>query len=108
VEALREAVSGFEALGAKPFLERAAAELERVDPAHKLGSSDWRSELTTRERQVAELVAAGLTNDETAQELYLSVKTIEYHLSHVYSKLGITTRSELRDIVSRTAATPPT
>ena len=51
--------------------------------------------LTAAEFAVARAVAKGLTNKETADELYLSVKTIEFHLSHIYMKLGIHSRREL-------------
>lgn len=44
---------------------------------------------------VARLVASGATNGQTAAELYISAKTVQYHLTHVYSKLGIRSRSEL-------------
>lgn len=51
--------------------------------------------LTARERTVARLVAAGLTNRQIAAELYVSVKAIEYHLGHVFAKLGVTSRRQL-------------
>ncbi|MEV8321220.1 helix-turn-helix transcriptional regulator [Streptomyces sp. NPDC059900] len=50
--------------------------------------------LTPQERAVAALVAAGATNQKTALELFISVKTVRYHFTHVYSKLGIRSRSE--------------
>jgi DNA-binding CsgD family transcriptional regulator len=52
-------------------------------------------ELTLQERQVAEIVAAGATNREAAAELFLSPRTVEYHLRNVFSKLGISSRAEL-------------
>jgi DNA-binding CsgD family transcriptional regulator len=51
--------------------------------------------LTPQERQVAAIVAGGATNREAASALFLSVKTIEFHLGNVYAKLGIRSRSEL-------------
>jgi len=51
--------------------------------------------LTPQERAVATLVASGHTNKEVAGELFLSVKTVQYHLTRVYSKFGIRSRSEL-------------
>jgi DNA-binding NarL/FixJ family response regulator len=51
--------------------------------------------LTETERRVAELAAAGLTNKEAAQQLFLAVKTVEANLARAYRKLGITSRAEL-------------
>ncbi|WP_385870616.1 helix-turn-helix domain-containing protein [Streptomyces viridiviolaceus] len=51
--------------------------------------------LTPQEQAVARLVAAGATNQQAALELFISVKTVQYHLTHVYAKLGIRSRSEL-------------
>jgi DNA-binding CsgD family transcriptional regulator len=91
----------FSSMGARPFAEHAAAELA----AHGLPSprrpDQPVAQLSDRERQVAQLVGSGLTNAETAHELYLSSKTVEYHLSHVYAKLGVSSRRELRDLVGR-------
>ena len=53
-------------------------------------------ELTDRERDVAVLVAKGMTNREIAAELYVSQKAVDYHLGHIFAKLGITSRRELR------------
>jgi DNA-binding CsgD family transcriptional regulator len=51
--------------------------------------------LTPSERRIAELAAAGLTNREIAAELFLTAKTVEWHLGHVFTKLGINRRREL-------------
>ncbi|WP_416309448.1 response regulator transcription factor [Saccharopolyspora sp. NFXS83] len=51
--------------------------------------------LTARERAVAGLVAAGMTNKQAAVELYVSVKTVQFHLTRIYAKLGIASRTEL-------------
>jgi DNA-binding CsgD family transcriptional regulator len=56
-------------------------------------------ELTDRERDVAVLVAKGMTNREVAAELYVSQKAVDYHLGHIFGKLGITSRRELRQRV---------
>ncbi|WP_456505586.1 response regulator transcription factor [Arthrobacter sp. UYCu723] len=53
------------------------------------------SGLTAQEQAVAKLVSGGLSNKEAASELYVSVKTVQYHLTRIYSKLGIRSRSEL-------------
>lgn len=91
---LGSAAAGFERLGARPWAERAAAELaaigERRDPAR-----DIVTDLTPQELQVALSVGGGATNREAAASLFLTVKTIEFHLHNVYRKLEIRSRSEL-------------
>ncbi len=89
-EALTEALAEFAAMGAAPWHARAAAELARVNirPA----ASD---ELTVTEHRVAELAAAGLTNRQVAERLFLATKTVEANLARVYRKLGIESRAEL-------------
>src|SRR5262249_33942200 len=89
-EALEQALGVFEKLGARLWAEKARAELARISgrrPAHE--------ELTETERRVAELAAQGRTNKEIAAELYMGVSTVESHLSRVYRKLGIRSRSGL-------------
>jgi DNA-binding NarL/FixJ family response regulator len=80
----------FTRLGAAPWAQRAAAELARLGTS-RAGGLD----LTSAERQVAGLVAAGRTNREAATELYMGVRTVEAHLSAVYRKIGVRSRSEL-------------
>jgi DNA-binding NarL/FixJ family response regulator len=89
-DALVEACAELERLGAEPWLERAQAELRRLG-----GRAPSDGALTPSERRVAALVARGRTNREVAAELVLSEKTVESHLSHVYRKLGVRSRSEL-------------
>lgn len=55
--------------------------------------------LTERERRIAELVSEGLTNNEVATALVVSVKTVEAHLGHIYRKLGLRSRTELTRMV---------
>ena len=90
-ETLEEAESAFDELGSPGWVDVARSELERVGarrPAPEGG-------LTATERRVAELAAQGLTNKEIAQEMVVSVKTVEFHLSNTYAKLGIRSRGEL-------------
>ena len=61
-------------------------------PSRRREGKDW---LTAQELQVARVVARGATNKEAGATLFLSPKTIEYHLGHVYSKLGVRSRTEL-------------
>jgi DNA-binding CsgD family transcriptional regulator len=99
VDQLRLAYDLLATAGAEPFLRRVEADL---DP-HRItvGRPGSRSplELTDRERDVAALVAKGMTNREVAAELYVSPKAIDYHLGHIFGKLGITSRRDLRQRV---------
>jgi DNA-binding NarL/FixJ family response regulator len=60
------------------------------------GSPALRNVLSTQQDRVAGLVAQGMTNQEVARELYVSAKTVEFHLSNVFTKLGITSARRLR------------
>jgi len=96
LEQLRLAAEIFERLGASPFLGRCEEEMaacgeRRARPPDR--SSD--PELTPQETAVARLAVAGRRNREIADELVLSVKTIDYHLGHVYNKFGVRSRTEL-------------
>lgn len=98
--ALVDALDRFDQLGAARWSEKAAADIGRLPgrrPANK-------QELTTREREVAELVALGLSNGEVAARLYVSRRTVEANLSRVYAKLGLRTRTELASRLSREVA----
>ena len=86
----------FTELGAQPYFEDSARELARcgIVPVAGSGTSRrWR--LTPQEVSVARLVATGRTNRQVAEELVVSVKTVEYHLGNLYGKLGIRSRHEL-------------
>jgi len=79
------------------FVEAAGRELRRL--GSRLGASARRpgeaGELTEREQTIAELVASGRSNKQVAAALFLSQKTIEHHLSRIYAKLGVRSRTEL-------------
>ena len=87
---LTSALAGFGELGAALWVEKARAELARIG-----GRAPSLEDLTPSEQRVAQLVAEGGTNKEVAAALVLSERTVEYHLSHVYRKLGVRSRSEL-------------
>lgn len=92
---LRAALTTFDALGAVPWAEQAAAELRATgETAHRRDVTGL-DHLTPQEIQVARTLAAGRTTREAASALFLSPKTIEYHLRNVYAKLGIRSRGEL-------------
>jgi len=90
----------FERLGARPYMQRCGRESGRRGhwPVRLTASRPAR--LTPQEQAVAQLAATGLTNREVAGELVLSVKTIEYHLSNAYSKLGVAGRAGLAALLA--------
>lgn len=88
--ALREALEIFLFLGARLWAKRAREELGRIGAPREEGG------LTGTQRRVAELVADGLTNRQAADRLSMSAHTVEAHLSEVYRRLGIRSRSQLR------------
>src|SRR5207244_13595166 len=92
---LRSALETFEGLGAEPWAKRARNELRATGEATRGRDRSTSDELTLQELQVALKVAEGATNRETAAALFLSPMTIEAHLSRVYGKLGIRSRTEL-------------
>jgi DNA-binding CsgD family transcriptional regulator len=96
-EQLRLALETFERLGASVWAEVALTELNATGVTAHRRSLGPVLELTARELQIALLLADGRTTREAAAALFLSPKTVEYHLRHVYTKLGIASRSELRD-----------
>jgi DNA-binding CsgD family transcriptional regulator len=87
---LEEALGVFEGIGAALWAERARAELKRIS-----GRAATPGALTPAEERVAALVAEGKTNKEVAAALFLSDRTVEGHLAHVFGKLGIRHRTEL-------------
>jgi DNA-binding CsgD family transcriptional regulator len=100
---LREALYDFERLGAGGWSTRTLAELRAAGETTTVGPPPALGELTPQELQVALAVASGLTNREVAAALFLSPKTIEYHLSNVYSKLALRSRSQLVRVVAAQA-----
>lgn len=93
-EAFEQALQIFEELAARPWADKARAELRRV--SGRQPSSD---ELTATERRVAVLAAQGRTNKEISAELFMGVSTVESHLTRVYRKLGVRSRTELATAV---------
>jgi DNA-binding CsgD family transcriptional regulator len=89
----------FSDLGADPFVRRSAEELELLQVSAAAQSPAAALGLSRAEMSVARLVATGLTNREVAGELYVSVKTVEYHLRNCFIKLDIASRRELADLL---------
>ena len=98
-QALAEAHTMFQQLGAPTWAQQASNELKRVGPRRRTAD-----ELTATELRVAELAAAGMTNREVAQVTYMSAKTVEAHLASVYRKLGIRSRAQLGASVAALAS----
>jgi DNA-binding CsgD family transcriptional regulator len=88
-DAIQAALDGFEQLGAANWVEKARGELGRI------GGRRREEGLTPAEQRVAVLVAEGRTNREVAAALFLTERTVASHLSHVYAKLGVRSRTEL-------------
>ena len=94
-EQLRAAADGFRRIGARPWLEAAERELGATGERLRRRAPGTPEELTTHERAIAELVAAGASNKDVAGELFLSPKTVEAHLTRIYRKLGVNSRTQL-------------
>jgi ATP/maltotriose-dependent transcriptional regulator MalT len=82
--------------GAKALAQRAREELVAVGARLRRDAATGREALTARESQVAGLAAQGMSNREIAEALFVTVKTVEWHLKNAYVKLGVRSRRELR------------
>ncbi|MFJ5899363.1 ATP-binding protein [Streptomyces sp. NPDC093064] len=99
---LGAALECFRRLDARPWTDRTGAELRAAGaPATAATAASGAGELTAQERQIAELAAQGLTNRDIAARLYLSPRTVGYHLHKIFPKLGIRARAQLRDALSQ-------
>jgi DNA-binding NarL/FixJ family response regulator len=97
---LKAALSAFETMGADAFADRARRELLATGETVRKRTDDTRGDLTPQEAQIARLASDRLTNPEIAAQLYLSPRTVEYHLHKVFQKLGISSRRELAKALS--------
>ncbi len=98
---LRGALEDFDELGAQIWRDRAAAELTATGEHVGSAGENALAHLTPQELQVSLMLAEGRTTREAAAALFLSPKTVEYHLRKVYTKLRISSRSELGELLSR-------
>ena len=107
-EHLVQARDGFITVGARPLSDRATAELRATGVRSAAPAADSREHvlgsLTAQELQVAHLAAAGLTNQQIADQLYLSPRTVAHHLFNAFPKLGIDHRAQLSDVLPRFTA----
>jgi DNA-binding CsgD family transcriptional regulator len=106
---LRAAYDYFTSIGMEAFAERARRELVATGETVRKRSVETRGDLTAQERRIAELARDGLSNPEIGARLFVSRRTVEWHLRHVFAKLGIRSRRELssalEDSVSELIAT---
>ena len=94
-ESLHAAHQSFTAMGAYAFAERARSELFATGEKVRKRSDETRNDLTSQEEHIARSARDGRTNTEIAAELFLSARTVEWHLRKVFIKLGITSRRGL-------------
>jgi DNA-binding CsgD family transcriptional regulator len=92
---LRAALETFEDLGAHPWAERARQELRASGETARRRDPSTVVDLTPQELQVARLVRQGLPNRDVAAQLYVSPRTVDFHLRNVFTKLGVSSRTEL-------------
>jgi DNA-binding CsgD family transcriptional regulator len=105
-EVLVEAHGMFTAMGALAFAERSGRELRATGTTARLRGDEARDRLTEREQQIAGFACDGLTNAEIGTRLFISPRTVEYHLSKIFTKLGIRSRAQLGDALPESALAP--
>ena len=96
---LRTAYDSFITIGMEAFAERARGELHATGERTRKHDVQTRDDLTAQERQIAELARDGLTNPEIGARLFLSPRTVEWHLRHVFGKLSVKSRRELAKVL---------
>jgi len=105
-EQLRIAHELFRTIGMEAFAERARMELHATGEHVRAHTVETRDDLTAQERQIAELARDGLSNPEIGARLFLSPRTVEWHLRHVFTKLGIRSRRDLARAMPRSESEP--
>jgi DNA-binding CsgD family transcriptional regulator len=106
-EQLRTARDTLAAIGAEAFAERARHELLAAGEAVRQPTAEPVSALSAQETHIARLAADGHTNSEIGAQLYLSVRTVEWHLRNIFAKLGVGSRRELRGALADLEPTDP-
>jgi DNA-binding CsgD family transcriptional regulator len=104
---LRTAHEMLATIGMEAFAERARKELQATGEKVRRRTVETRDDLTAQERQIALLAADGLSNPEIGAQLFLSPRTVEWHLRNVFTKLGIRSRRELRRTTGIGVSAPP-
>jgi ATP/maltotriose-dependent transcriptional regulator MalT len=105
-EQLRTAHEMLVAIGMEAFAERARQELEATGEKVRKRTVETRDDLTAQERQIARLASNGLSNPEIGARLFLSPRTVEWHLHNVFIKLGIRSRRELANALTSSDTQP--
>jgi DNA-binding CsgD family transcriptional regulator len=103
---LRAARDAFDAIGASAWAERARLELRAAGESSPRRERDSLDDLTPQELQIVQMAAQGLTNGAIAQQLYVSRRTVESHLYHVFPKLGVSSRAELAAVLGGRLGAP--
>jgi DNA-binding NarL/FixJ family response regulator len=84
-------------IGAEALAERARRELQATGETVRARSPESRDELTAQEEQIAQLARDGLSNPEIGARMFISPRTVQYHLRKVFAKLDISSRNQLHD-----------
>jgi DNA-binding CsgD family transcriptional regulator len=103
---LRAAHDQFTSIGMDAFAERTRKELLATGERLRTQTVETRDDLTGQERQIARLAREGLSNPEIGARLFLSSRTVEWHLRKVFTKLGISSRRELASVLSNSESEP--
>ncbi|MFG1708598.1 response regulator transcription factor [Nonomuraea sp. M3C6] len=102
---LTTALDTFRSLSAGPWVARASAELRAtglsIGPGGATGTATGMAALTPQQQEIAKLAAAGLTNKQIGERLFLSPRTVANHLYQLFPKLGVTSRAALRDALNQ-------
>jgi DNA-binding NarL/FixJ family response regulator len=101
---LRTAHEMLDDMGLEAFADRAARELRATGETARKSSVESRDDLTPQEDQIARLARAGLSNPEIGARLFISPRTVEWHLRKIFIKLDITSRVALRDVLPEPTA----
>ena len=103
---LRAAYEQLSAIGMEGFAERARNELAATGETVRQRTFDTFDELTPQELQIARLAADGRSNPQIGSQLFISARTVEWHLRKVFTKLNLSSRNELRDALPRVGLAP--
>ncbi len=95
---LRSALERFTDLGAAPLVERATQELRASGETARKRDPSTLLDLTPMERKVAQLVSTGLSNKDVAAQCWVSPRTVAFHLRNVFTKVGVSSRTELAQL----------
>ena len=106
-EHLRTAHELFDSMGTEAFAERAGRELLATGETVRKRTVETRDDLTAQEAQIARLARDGLSNPEIATRLFISPRTVQYHLHKVFMKLDISSRNQLDSVLPHDATAVP-